>query len=131
MNNHQIEAIANANAHLSNACLPTYDDFVSHLEKAVKLVQSGEAAVAKKGGAYSLMMNLLARAKSEKFVVVNAEGRFYTTAGNATWSLDEALAQTYDGYEDASVIASLESGSVVPSSDESRRFFAMPSVRAA
>jgi hypothetical protein len=131
MNNHQIEAIANANAHLSNACLPTFDDLVSALAKAVKLVQPGVADDAEKKEAYSLLIDLLASAKCQKFVVVNAEGRFYTSAGNATWSFDEAFAQAYDHYEDARLIASLENGTVVPFSNDSRCFSASPAVRAA
>lgn len=47
------------------------------------------------------------------FVVVDRNGRFYTEAGNQTWSSDESIAYKFYDDAEARAIAYLESGTAV------------------
>ncbi len=63
MNEHKIEAIANADAHTSNAVLPTYTELVKALRDAVKLLEQHEHHNIVHSGALGRAQDMLGKLK--------------------------------------------------------------------
>lgn len=73
MNAHQTEAIANADAHTSNAVLPTYTELVKALRDAVKLLEQHERHHIVHSGALGRAQDMLGKLKEVKQCVTTTQ----------------------------------------------------------